>query len=172
MIDGSEKRNRQLSICMFRIRMFVKSAVIRTVLPLDEKKNWHKSMFSFLAVLLNCADWAITGRIARVQFNSTLECKVKTKALKGIFLVRQWIKNTLKSNSVRYHMHHWKNLSFLSSFGLRAVFVKGSKIAVFVSVVTSKRARWPPLFITFLSSPWLVSSLYQVSSTIYVRFFY
>ena len=56
MIDGSEKRNRQLSICMFRIRMFVKSAVIRTVLPLDEKKNWHKSMFSFLAVLLNCVD--------------------------------------------------------------------------------------------------------------------
>ena len=27
---------------------------------------------------------------------------------------------------------------FLSSFGLRAVFVKGSKIAVFVSIVTSK----------------------------------
>ena len=66
------------------------------------------------------------GRIARVQFNSTFECKVKTKALKGIFLVRHWIKNTLKSNSVRYHMHHRKNLSFLSSFGLRTVFVKGS----------------------------------------------
>ena len=33
-----------------------------------------------------------------------------------------------------------KNLSFLSSFGLRAVFVKGSKIAVFVSIVTSKQA--------------------------------
>ena len=63
------------------------------------EKNWHKSMFSFLAVLLNCMDWAITGRIARVQLNSTLERKVKTKALKGIFLVRQWIKNTLKSNS-------------------------------------------------------------------------
>ena len=62
-------------------------------------------------------------------------------------------------------MHHWKNLSFLSSFGLRVVFVKGSKIAVFVEIVTSKRARWPPLFITFLP-------LYQVSSTIYVRFFY
>ena len=146
--------------------------LIRTVLPFDEKKYGHKSMFSFLAILLNCTDWAITGRIARVQFNSTLERKVKTRALKGIFLVRKWIKNTLKSNSVRYHMHHWKNLSFLSSFGLRAVFVKGSKIAVFVSIVTSKRARWPPLFITFLSSSWLVSSVYQVSSTIYVRFFY
>ena len=69
---------------------------------------------------------AITGRIARVQFNSTMEHKVKTKALKGIFLVRQWIKNTLKSNSLRYHMHHRKNLSFLSSFERRAVFVKGS----------------------------------------------
>ena len=124
--------------------------LIRTMLPFNaKKKNWHKSMFSFLAILLNCTDWAITHRIARVQFNSTLERKVKTRALKGIFLVRKWINNTLKSNSVRYHMHHWKNLSFLSSFGLRAVFVKGSKIAVFVSIVTSKRARWPPLFITF-----------------------
>ena len=90
------------------------------------EKNWHKSMFSFLVILLNCTDWAITGRIARVQFNSTLERKVKTRALKGIFLVRKWINNTLKSNSVRYHMHHRKNLSFLSSFGLRTVFVKGS----------------------------------------------
>ena len=67
-------------------------------------------------------------------------------------------------------MHHWKHLSFLSSFALRAVFVKGSKIAVFVSIVTSKRAWWPPLFITFLSSSWLVTSVYQASSTIYVRF--
>ena len=136
------------------------------------EKNWHKSMFSFSAILLNCTDWAITCRIARVQFNSTLEHKVKTRALKGIFLVLKWIKNTLKSNSVRYHMHHWKNLSFLSSFGTRADFVKGSKIAVFVSIVTSKRAPWPPLFITFLSASWLVTSVYQVSSTIYVRFFY
>ena len=152
--------------------IFYFMVLIRTVLPFHEKKNWHKSMFSFLAILLNCTDWAITGWIARVQFNSTLERKVKTRALKSIFMVRKWINNTLKSNSVRYHMHHWKNLSFLSSFGLRAVFVKGSKIAVFVSIVTSKRARWPPLFITFLSSSWLVSSVYQVSSTIYVRFFY
>ena len=86
------------------------------------EKNWHKSMFSFLAILLNCTDWAITCRIARVQFNSTLERKVKTRALKGIFPVRKWIKNTLKSNSV----HHRKNLSFLSSFGLGAGFVKRS----------------------------------------------
>ena len=48
----------------------------------------------------------MTYRIARVQFNSTLECKVKTRALKGIFLVRKWIKNTLKSNAAGYHMHH------------------------------------------------------------------
>ena len=65
------------------------------------EKNWHQSMFSFLAILLNCTDWAITCRIARVQFNSTLESKVKTRALQGIFLVRKWINNTLKSNSVR-----------------------------------------------------------------------
>ena len=81
------------------------------------------------------------ARIARVQFNSTLERKIKIGALKGIFLVCKWINNTVKSNSVRYHMHHRKNLSFLSSFGLHAVFDKGSKIAVFLSIVTSKRAR-------------------------------
>ena len=90
------------------------------------EKNWHKSMFSFLAVLPNFTDWAITGRIARVQFNSTLERKVKTRALKDMFLVHKCINNTLKSNSTRYHMHHRKNLSFLSSFGTPAVFVKGS----------------------------------------------
>ena len=90
------------------------------------EKNWHKSMFSFLAILLNCTDWAITGRKARVQFNSTLERKVKTRALKGIFLVRKWINNTLKSNSVWCHMHHREKLSFLSSFALPAFFVKGS----------------------------------------------
>ena len=135
---------------------------------LSMRKKLAQIYVQFLAILLNCTDWAITGRIARIQFNSTLERKVKTRALKGISLVR--INNILKSNSVRYHMHHWKNLSFLSSFGLRAV--KGSKIAVFVSIVKSKRARWPPLFISFLSSPWLVTPVYQVSSTIYVRFFY
>ena len=113
----------------------------------DEKKNWRKSMFSFLAILLNCTDWAITGQIARVKLNSTLERKIKTGALKGIFLVCKWINNTIKSNSVRYHMHHRKNLSFLSSFGLRTVFDKGSKIAVFLSIVTSKWARWPPVFL-------------------------
>ena len=136
------------------------------------EKNWHKSMFTFLAVLLNCTDWAITGRIACVQFNSTLERKIKKGALKGIFLVCKWINNTIKSNSVPYHMHHRKNLSLLSSFGLHAVFDKGSKLTVFLSIVTSKRARWRPLCITFLSSSWLVTSVYQISSTIYVRFFY
>ena len=90
------------------------------------EKNWHKSTFSFLAVLLNFTDWAITGWIVCVQFNSTLERKVKTRALKGIFLVHKWINNTLKSNFTQYHMHHRKNLSFLSSFGMPAVFVKGS----------------------------------------------
>ena len=136
------------------------------------EKNWHKSMFSFLAILLNCTDWAITGQIARIQFNSTLECKVKTRALKGIFLERKGISNTLKWNSVHYPMHHWKNLSFLSSFGVRAKLDKGSGIAVFVSIVMWKRARWPSLFIALLSSSWLVTSVYQVWSTIYVRFFY
>ena len=95
--------------------------------PFRWEKNWLKSMVSFLAILLNCTDWAITAWIVCVQFNSTLECKVKTRALKGIFLVHKWINNTLKTNSVRYRMHHRKNVSFLSSFGLRVVLSKGPK---------------------------------------------
>ena len=89
----------------------------------DEKKI-GTNLCSVFSILLNCTDWAITDRIARVQCNSTLERKVKTRAPKGIFLVRKLINNTL--NSVRYHMHHRKNLSFLSSFGLRAKLYKGS----------------------------------------------
>ena len=81
------------------------------------------------------------SRLKVIPWFSTLERKVKTRALKGIFLSRKWINNTLKSNSVRYHMHHRKNVSFLSSFGLRAAFAKGSQIAVFVSIVTSTQAR-------------------------------
>ena len=152
---------------------------------------FNRFPFIFLAFLLNfrirhfpvllyspailvarfCTDWAITSRIERVWIKSILERKVKTRALKGIFLIRKWINNTFKSNSVRYHMHHRKNLSFLSSFGLRAVFVKGSKIAVFVSIVTSKRARWPPLFITFFII--FLTCYISVPSSIYnLCFFY
>ena len=42
-------------------------------------------MFNFLAILLNCTDWAITSRIARVQIKSTLERKVKTRPKKAFF---------------------------------------------------------------------------------------
>ena len=127
------------------------------------QKNWHKSMFSFLAVLLNCTDWAITCRIARVQFNSTLERKVKTRALKGIFLVCKWINNTLKSNSVRYHMHHRKNLSFLSRFGLRSDLL---------ALWRQNKHCDPHFLLHCTSSSWLVTSVYKVSSTVYVMFFY
>ena len=114
--------------------------LIRAVLPFDDKKIGTSRCSVFWQILLNCTDWAITDRIARVQFNSALERKVKTRALKGIFPVRKWIKNTLKSNFVRYHMHHRKNLSFLSSFGLGAGFVKivlNSRICQHCDVKTS-----------------------------------
>ena len=61
--------------------LFHDFTVIRTVLPFDENKNCTNLCSVFTAVLLNCTDWAITGRIARVQFNFTLERKVKTGAL-------------------------------------------------------------------------------------------
>ena len=122
------------------------------------EKNWAKSMFSFLAILLNCTDWTITGRIASVHVNSTLERKVKTRALKGIFLVRKWIKNTLKSNSVRYRMHHRKTVSFLSSFGLRAVFCQHCDVKT--STVTPTFYYFFIIFLTcYINIPSLIYNL-------------
>ena len=43
---------------------------------------------------------SLHGSKSTCSINSTLERKVKTRALKGIFLVCKWINNTLKSNSV------------------------------------------------------------------------
>ena len=121
-------------------------------------------MFIFLAILLNCTDCAITDRIERVQIKSTLERKVETRAFNGIFLVRRWISNTFRSNSVRYHMHHRKTLSFLSSFGLRTVFAKGSEIAVFVSIVTSNKHGDPHFLLHFYH---LLGLLHQSTKFIY-----
>ena len=114
--------------------------LIRTVLPFDEKKlaQTYVQFFGNFTKLYGLICHG-SNSVCPTQFY--FGAKVKTGALKGIFLVFKWINNTIKSNSGQYHMHHRKNLSFLSSFGLRAVFVKGSKIAVFVSIVTSKRAR-------------------------------
>ena len=84
--------------------------LVRTVLPFNEKKNWHKSMFCVLEILLKCTEWAITGRTASVQIKSSLERKVKTRAF---FLIN----NTFKLNSVRCHMHHQKNFPFCLVLG-------------------------------------------------------
>ena len=64
--------------------------LIGTVLPFSEIKR-HKSMFSFLAMLLNCTDKSYNGSnsVCPMQIKSTLECKVKARALKGIFLVHK-----------------------------------------------------------------------------------
>ena len=67
------------------------------------------------------------GPIARVKVKSTFGALSKNNDKKRHFSgTYKWISNTFNSNSVRYHMHHRKNLSFLSNFGLRAVFVKRS----------------------------------------------
>ena len=76
--------------------------LIRTVLPFNEEKvgiNLCSVFWQFYSIVR-------IYRIACVQIKSTLQRKVKTMALRGIFLVRKWISSTYKSNSVRYHMHH------------------------------------------------------------------
>ena len=89
--------------------------------------------------------------------------------MKSFFQGRRWINNQRKSNSVWHNMPHWK-ITFLICCSRRSP--KVTLITVFVSIVEWKQARWPPLFITFLISPCLVTPTYQVSSEIYGGFFY
>ena len=49
------------------------------------RKKLAQMYVQFFGSFTKGIDCAITGRKARVQFNSTLERKVKTRALKGIF---------------------------------------------------------------------------------------
>ena len=79
----------------------------------NEKKNGKNLCSSFWQFYQIVRIEPTTGRIAHIQIKSSLERKVKTGAFKGIFLVRKWINNTLKSTSVRYHMHLEKSLSFV-----------------------------------------------------------
>ena len=66
------------------IPIFYFTILIGTMLPFNEKKNGINLCSVFSAILLNCTDLAITGRIARVPNKSTLRCKVKPRALKGV----------------------------------------------------------------------------------------
>ena len=89
--------------------------------------------------------------------------------LKTFLLGRRGMNNQRKSNSVSYNTPHW-NIIALISCAHRSP--KVTLITVFVSIVAWKQARWPPLFITFLISPCLVTTTYQVLPEIYGGFFY
>ena len=89
--------------------------------------------------------------------------------MKPFYLGRRWINNQRKLNSVWYNMPHWKIIALICCPRRSP---KVTLITVFVSIVACKQARWPPLFITFLISPCLVTSTYQVSSEIYRGFFF
>ena len=68
-----------------------------------------------------------------------------------------------------YNTPHWKIIALICCARRSP---KVTLITVFVSIVVWKQARWPPFFITFLISPCLVTSTYQVSSEIYGGIFY
>ena len=89
--------------------------------------------------------------------------------MKPFFLGRRWINNQRKSNSVCYNSPHWKIIALICCARRSP---KVTLMTVFVSIVAWKQARWPRLFITFLISPCLVTSTYQVSSEIYGGIFY
>ena len=63
-------------------------------------------------------------------------------------------------------MLHWKIITLICCAQRSP---KVTLITIFVGIVEWKQARWPPLFITFLISPCLVTTTYQVSSEIYGR---
>ena len=81
----------------------------------------------------------MTGQIARVQMKSTLERKVNTRALKGLFLVRKWINNTLSQILCDATCIIEKISCFSPGFGLCAVFasVPNSRICQHCDVKTS-----------------------------------
>ena len=135
------------------------------------EKNWQKSMATFLANEINATDRDITGPPQQVQIMFPLKDKNINNAryLKPFLLGRRRINNQRKSNSVWYNMPHWKIIALICCARRSP---KVTLITVFVSFVAWKQARWPTIFITFLISPCLVTSTYQVSSEIYGGIFY
>ena len=125
----------------------------------------------FINLIKSCRE-SIMGPEEHTQIESILEHKVIKNALKYIFLTRRWIKDRIKSNSTWSHRLHLKHWVFLPKIGWVQRWSKGTVLAVFVSIVLPKRARWPPFFITCLSSPRLDTTVWKFSSEIYVRFFY
>ena len=127
-------------------------------------------MFSFLAILLNCTDSAITGRIASVQFNSTLEHKVKTRAFKGIFLVHKWIKKYIKVKFCAIpHASSKKSLLFVQFWATRSFCqrVLNSRICqhcdIKMSTVTPTFYDFFIIFLTcYISVPSFIYNLCQV----------
>ena len=95
--------------------------LIRTVLPFDEKKlaQIYVQFFGNFTKLYG-SSYLGSNSVCPIKFY--FGALSKNKGLKGIFLLHKWMNNALKSSSVRYHLHHRKNLPFLSSFGLRTVF--------------------------------------------------
>ena len=129
-------------------------------------------MFRFFINSIKSCRESITGPEEHTQIESILEQKVIKNALKYIFLTRRWIKERIKPDSTWSHWLHLKHWVFLPKIGWVRRWSKGAVLAVFVSIVLPKRARWPPFFITFLSSPRLDTTVRKFSSEIYVRFFY
>ena len=129
---------------------------MRTKSSITEKKlaeiygyffgKWNPNYAPFIKILINNAGY-----------------------LKPFFLGRRWINNQRKSNSVWNNTPHWKIIALICCARRSP---KVTLITVFDSIVAWKQARWPPLFITFLISPCLETSTYQVSSEIYGGFFY
>ena len=136
------------------------------------EKNSQKSMATFLANEINATDRDVTGPTEQVQIMFPLRIKMwinNTRYLKPFFLGRGWINNQRKSNSVWCNTPHWKIITLICCARRSS---KVTLITAFVSIVAWKQARWPPPFVTFLTSPCLVTSTYQVSSEIYGGFFY
>ena len=120
------------------------------------EKNWQKSMATFLANEINATDRDVTGPTEQVQIMFPLRIKIlinNARYLKPFFLGRRWINNQRKSHSVWYNTPHWKMIALICCARRSP---KVTLITVFVSIVAWKQARWPPLFITFLISPFII----------------
>ena len=115
--------------------------------------------------MLQIETWRVQESKSKSCFLQRIKILINNaRYLKPLFLERRWINNQRKSNTVCYNTPHWKIIALICCARRSP---KVTLITVFVSIVTWKQARWPPLFITFLISPCLVTSTYQVSTEIY-----
>ena len=148
-------------------------------------EHWHSCSMMFSSWLFN-KSWQWLYSTCFTQFEASRDNCIGLVRFCSTILARLVRKSISQQNrcsilfDCRTQSNDWSSIGFdwfivrLDRSGICYAqrSPKVTLITVFVSIVAWKQARWPPLFITFLTSPCLVTSTYLVSSEIYGGIFY